>query len=126
MPRYASTYPFHELEAADYEGCAIPVRTADQAARQYAADTIRLADQPRSTGRREPRATVRDLSPDEHAAEARRLDVRAEECRANASRQRAIANPVGVQSWEAQATHFQGLADWHDTQSRREPNQVAS
>ncbi|WP_454044399.1 hypothetical protein [Cellulosimicrobium sp. Marseille-Q8652] len=111
MPRHASVWPYHEVDRADYEGCAVPVRTADQHARQYAADTVRLAD-PKSRGGRTAR-TVPNLARDEHQAEARRLHQLADRRQALADQQRALLHTDAADAFEADARHFRRLADWH-------------
>lgn len=117
MIRYHSTWPYDQVTQADYDGCDIPVRTGEHA-RQYALDTVRLADGRKpSTGKRG--GTVPDLAAEKHAAEARRLhDV--------ADRRRELATDAESRGWASadpfrrDADHFQRLADWHASQARAE------
>lgn len=116
MPRHASTWPYHEVDRADYEGCAVQVRTSDQHARQYAADTIRLADQAPPTTK--PRAPRPEPAPGQCAAEAARYRDIAARRRELATQQDALGHATAAAAFRADADHFDRLANAHEARTQ--------
>ncbi len=108
MRHYSTIPPYDEITRADL----------DRDARQYAQDTKRLADQRGQLGG-QPGNPAADLTPEEHAAEARRLHGIADR-RRECAEQAAARGWASAESFRHDADHFDRLALFHDQAARQD------
>lgn len=108
MRHYHSLPPYDEVTRADL----------DRDARVYADTTKRLADRRGQLGGEKGNPAA-DLTPEEHAAEAKRLHDIADR-RRECAEQAAARGWASAESFRHDADHFDRLATFHDRAARQD------